>query len=87
MPTKNGNVDLTMVWGLSKFLNLFPVVPVGKLKQHNPNIASFLLSPLYAKYAAGIFYSRVAMLVMNPLTTFAQNGRCAIIATWCATPW
>ena len=40
-----------------------------------------------AKYAAGIFYSRVAVLVVNTLTTFAQNGRCTIIATWRATPW
>ena len=40
-----------------------------------------------AKYAAGIFYSRVAVMVVTTLTAFAQSGRCAIIATWCATPW
>ena len=40
-----------------------------------------------AKYAAGIFYSRVAVMVVTTLTTFVQSGRCAIIATWCATPW
>jgi hypothetical protein len=40
-----------------------------------------------AKYAAGIFYSRVAVLVVNTLTASAQNGQCAIITTWCATPW
>ncbi len=39
-----------------------------------------------AKYAAGNFFSCVAMLLVNTLTVFAQTGRCTVIAWWCVTP-
>ncbi len=42
-----------------------------------------------AKYAAGNFCCLPLhfWLVVDILTAFVQNGRCAIIATSCATPW